>query len=1116
MDILKILNILEENQVFLSLDGEDLEISFEQDEIGDEIIELLKSNKQLLVDYLKKVQKQDAFKSIPTADVSENYELSSSQMRLWILSQFEEASLAYNMPFHIVLDSSYEIPLLKKAINCVIERHEILRTVFKSNDNGQIRQWVIPASEFSFEAEVVDYSLSADAKALADKAILEDSYKKFDLEKGPLLRAIFFRISPTETVFYYNMHHIISDGWSMEVLSTDVIRHYNVIKNDSGEKIAPLAIQYKDFAVWQQNLLNSKKGQESKEYWSTILKNPVSTFHFPSANSRPLEKTFSGYKLKYYLQENEFRKLKNFSSQYSGSLFNTILAVWNLVFYKYTGNEELIIGTPYAGRFHTDLESQIGFYVNTIVLKNTINPDVNFADFYKSVVKNTLEAINHQNYPFDALLDDIKLDKDFSRNPIFDVMIALQNSSDVSVDLDGQLGQIIEIGKCYSKFDFEINHYEEGNTLAVQFEYNTDIYERESIEQLLRGFQFVLNTVLDNPELDLVAVPVADKSTVMDEIMRFNSTEVSLDSTLTVVDLIEEQFTSNADALALVYNEEHYNYKELGILVNQFCHYLKDEHGVSSGDLVGLQLDRSSAMVIAIVSTLKMGGCYVPLGMDYPEERVSQILNDSGIKTIIRESAVTEFFENRTRYQENFTHDIKPESSAYCIFTSGSTGVPKGVVNIHSGLYNRLLWMAAYLGTDSKGIYFQKTPYTFDVSVWEFILPLMSGGTLVVCAPEGHKDPEYLKQTIESEGISVIHFVPSMLGAFLDHINKGDVSELKHVICSGEELPSRMVEQVREKLPQVRIHNLYGPTEASIDVTALDVTDSDVSHGVTIGRPVWNTHIYIVDHKMNLLPAGIPGELLISGVQVAKGYLNLPELTSERFIADPFKEGSKIYRTGDVAYWKNDGTIQYMGRIDNQVKIRGNRIELGEVENAILEYEGIKQAVVAAKIVDNENVLAAYYLTEAGFEVDKAELRKYLRAKLPDYMQPGFYVHIETIPMTSSGKVDRKALPDILENDLIKRQYVAPKNETEEKLIGLWKEVLGVEEIGVEDDFFELGGHSLKIIKLYELIKQKLSGDIDVTHLFSMTTVRLQAQFINKYSANSIEEDKMSIVEIAF
>ena len=1116
MDILKILNILEENSVFLSLDGEDLEISFEQDEIADNILDLLKENKQLLVDYLKKVQKQDVFQSIPNADVSESYELSSSQMRLWILSQFQEASLAYNMPFHIVLDSSYEVPVLKKAIDCVIERHEILRTVFKSNENGQIRQWIIPASEFSFEAEVVDYSQFPDAKSLADNAILEDSGKNFDLEKGPLLRAMFFIISPTETVFYCNMHHIISDGWSMEVLSTDVIRHYNVLKNNSGEKITPLAIQYKDYAAWQQNLLHSKKGEESKAYWSNILKNPISGFHFPSAYTRPVEKTFSGYRLKYYLQENEFKKLKDFSSQYSGSLFNTILAIWNLIFYKYTGNNECIIGTPYAGRFHTDLESQIGFYVNTIVLKNTINPEGNFVDFYKLVVKNTLEAINHQNYPFDALLDDIKLEKDFSRNPIFDVMVALQNSTDVAVDLSGQLGQIIDIGKSYSKFDFEINHYEEGNTLAIQFEYNTDIYQRETIEQLLHGFQFVLNTVLDNLDLNLTDVPVADRTMVFDKVMQFNSTEVSFDSKVTVVDLIEDQITSNSSSIALVYNEERYSYKELGILVNQFCHYLKDEQGVSSGELVGLQLDRSSAMVIAIVSTLKIGGCYVPLGMDYPEERVSRILNDSGIKKVIRQSEIAQFFENRSRYSEDFTHNIEPESSAYCIFTSGSTGVPKGVVNIHSGLYNRLLWMQSYLGSESNGIYFQKTPYTFDVSVWEFLLPLMCGGTLVVCAPEGHKDPEYLKQTIESEGISVIHFVPSMLGAFLEHMNKGDVSGLKHLICSGEELPSRMVEKVREKMPQVRIHNLYGPTEASIDVTALDVTDSDVSHGVTIGRPVWNTSIYIVDNKMNLLPAGIPGELLISGVQVAKGYLNLPELTNERFVADPFKEGSKIYRTGDVAYWKPDGTIQYMGRIDSQVKIRGNRIELGEVEKVLLEYDGIKQAVVSSKKVDNENVLVAYYLTEIGSEVDKVELRKYLRAKLPDYMQPDFYVLLKSIPMTSSGKVDRNALPDIIENDLIRRRYVAPKNETEEKLIILWKEVLGVEEIGVEDDFFELGGHSLKIIKLYELIKTNLSKDINVTHLFSMTTIRLQAQSINKYSANSIEEDNVSIVEIAF
>lgn len=1115
MDIIKIVNILEEHHVFLSLDGEDLEISFEQDEIPDSIINLLKTNKPLLVEYLKKVQKQDVFQHIPAVEQAESYALSSSQMRLWVLSQFEEASLAYNMPFQMVLDSSYEIPLLKKAINAVIERHEILRTVFKSNQSGQIRQWIIPASEFSFEAEVVDYSQFPDAGSLAAKAIADDANKKFDLEKGPLLRASFFILSPSETLFYYNMHHIISDGWSVDVVGGDVMNHYEVLKNNSGTKIAPLTLQYKDYASWQQDLLRSEKGEESKAYWSGVLENPTAAFQLPVAAKRPVEKTFSGHKIKYYLQDKECKKIKDFSSQYAGSLFNSLLSIWNLVFFKFTGNNECIIGTPYAGRFHLDLENQIGFYVNTIVLKNTVKTGSTFADFYKTVVTNTLEAINHQNYPFDALLDTIKVEKDFSRNPIFDVMVALQNGGEVAVDISQSSGEIIDLGKCHVKFDFEINHFEEGDTIAIQFEYNTDIYQRQTIEQLIRSFQFVLNTVLEHPDLDLSDVPVVDKAALFEEITRFNRTEVALDTTANVLDLIQEQIVANSSGVALVYNEERYSYKEFGILVNKFCHYLK-EQGVSSGDFVGLQLDRSSGMVVAIVAILKAGGCYIPLGVDYPEVRVSQIVSSSGIKKVIREAEISLFFENLSQYPDDYTHSINSESSAYCIYTSGSTGVPKGVVNSHAGLYNRLLWMRSYLGNDSKGIYFQKTPYTFDVSVWEFLLPFMSGGTLVVCAPEGHKDPGYLKQTIETEGISVVHFVPSMLGAFLEQINKNEVTGLKQLICSGEELPSWMVEQVREKMPRARIHNLYGPTEASIDVTAIDVTDLEVSNGVSIGRPVWNTSIYIVDSKMNLLPPGIPGELLISGVQVAKGYLNLPEQTKERFITDPFKAGNKIYRTGDIAYWKSDGTIQYLGRMDNQVKIRGNRIELGEVEKAILEYDGIKQVVVAAKKVDKENVLVAYYLPEIGFEIGKVDLRKYLRTRLSDYMQPGFYVKIESIPMTSSGKADRNALPDVREKDLIRRNYVAPKNETEEKLIELWKEVLGVEEVGVEDDFFELGGHSLKIIKLYELIKKELSEDIDVTHLFSMTTIRLQAQNINKCATNSVVEDQTNIVEIDF
>ncbi|MRX40050.1 amino acid adenylation domain-containing protein, partial [Flavobacterium sp. LC2016-23] len=454
---------------------------------------------------------------------------------------------------------------------------------------------------------------------------------------------------------------------------------------------------------------------------------------------------------------------------------------------------------------------------------------------------------------------------------------------------------------------------------------------------------------------------------------------------------------------------------------------------------------------------------------------------------------------------------------AYCIYTSGSTGNPKGVLNHHAGLYNRLVWMKEYLKVDEKEVFLQKTPYTFDVSVWELILPFLTGSSLVIAKPEGHKDVVYLQDIISKKQVSIVHFVPSMLGVFLLDADGEKCKSLAHIVCSGEELPALMAQECKEKFANAQLHNLYGPTEAAIDVTAINLSEIDVlKEGVSIGKPIANTSIYIVNHSLELQPFGVPGELLISGIQVARGYLNLPELTQDRFIADPFREGYQVYRTGDIAQWKSDGSIHYMGRIDNQVKIRGNRIELGEVENAIMAYGGIQQAVATPKEVNGEKVLVAYYLLERGTEIDKAAIRTYLQGKLPEYMVPGFYVVLENLPMTSSGKVDRKALPGIGGDDLIRREYKAPGNPTEEKLATIWQDILGIEQVGITDNFFELGGTSFQLIKLQKMIELLWPDKMVISDLFEFNSIKDIAVFINRDSGETDleEKDEMKFFEI--
>ncbi len=1107
MEILNILNRLEENQVSISLDGNDLEVNFSQEEVPDEIIDLLKANKTILVDHLGKLQGEENFLKIPKIDQQESYLLSSSQMRLWVLSQFDEASLAYNLPFSIDLDGAYDISIFNKAIAAAIERHEILRTVFKPNSDGEIRQWIIPYNQFKFECQFHDLSTSQDARAVAEQMVLEDTYKYFDLENGPLFRATFFRLSEEKYVFYYNMHHIISDGWSMEVLAKDVFDYYNAYKNDTSVTINPLRIQYKDFAAWQQEQLDADGLQESKKYWKAILKDTLPVLNLPTNKKRPAIKTYVGNRLKTRLSNEVLQNIKSFTQDQEGSIFSTVVAIWKILFYQYTQEKDFIIATPSAGRFHSDLEDQIGFYVNTLVLRNEIDPEKNFISNYQKIKDNTLAAINHQVYPFDALVEDASIKRDTSRSAIFDVMIAFQN---IGKNIDSEIEikdneTIEELGPCYAKFDIEINLYEEYGQLVVLIEYNKDVYENEMIKQMLQHFKTLASALLETPHEKVKNVSILTPEEKHLVLNKFNDTNIAYDNDKTIVDLLEEQVIASPEQVAVKFNDLQYTYAELDHLSNQMATYLKDTYTVGTNDLVGIQLERSERMPLSIISILKAGAAYVPIGVDYPKERVDYIVKDAKLKVVINEEEWSKFSSKKDKYAGDcLLQKPAPGDLAYCIYTSGSTGKPKGVLNQHAGLYNRLEWKKAYLNVTGSEIFLQKTPYTFDVSVWEFILPVITGSTLVVAKPEGHKDPEYLKEIINREGVNIIHFVPSMLGLFLQFLKSGDTPSLQHIVCSGEELPAQMVSKSKSLISNANIHNLYGPTEAAIDVTAIDLTNVDTNVlGVSIGKPIANTKIYIVNEGLHPQPIGIPGELLISGIQVAKGYLNLDDLTQERFIEDPFMPGERVYRTGDIASWEIDGTIKYLGRGDNQVKIRGNRIELGEIENALAKFDSIKQLVVVAKLVDGEKTLVAYLVPKEETLINKSEIKTALQQSLPEYMVPTFFVVLEKMPLTSSGKINRKLLPEISDGDVIKNNYKAPKSKLEIELVDIWEEVLNMKDIGVTDNFFDLGGHSLKAGQLINIYAKRFSVKLKLKNIFNARTIEEHAEMIKSADVTS-------------
>lgn len=1102
-----LLSELENHNIQISLNRDNLDLSFDGTEIDQNLLNEIRTHKSELIDYLKKYAHFNKNEHIDPIDKNNSYQLSDTQRRLWVLCQFENASNAYNMPTRIYLEGEYDSAKFVFAIAAVLERHEILRTLFKKDENDEIRQWIQPLEALNFQLDYKDFTNEVSPIAKAENYIAEDSFKAFDLEKGPLVRASLLQVAANSYIFYYNMHHIISDGWSMEILGRDVMSYYNFYQNDTPLILPELKIQYKDYAAWQIKQIDNDVLSNSKKYWSERFNGDLPTIALPSQKKRPKIKTFSGHSFSTQIPFELTQGLRNLSQEAGGSLFMALLSVWKVLIYRYTSQEDLIVGTAVAGRDHTDLEDQIGFYVNTIAFRNTIVPEDTFNQNFARIKTSTLEAYNHQMYPFDRLVEDLNVVRDSSRSPIFEVMFTIQNLGDRQAKKQFEVSDaIIDLGESKSKFDLAVTFEELGEHLSFVITYNSDVYEKTMITQLMIHFKSLLKELVKNPDQKISAIdylcPIEKNVLLLD----FNTTEVSYPKHQTVLDLFEEQAVSNPEKIAVSYEQHKLTYRELEEKSRQLAQYFIG-NGIEK-QLIPICVDRSLEMVIGILGILRSGNGYVPVEGSFPQERIQYILEDVESYYVVTNTVYASLFDtvkiiNLDTFEYNLQNTaainikISPTDLAYCIYTSGTTGVPKGVINEHGGLLNRLLWMQNDLQINSDSVLLHKTPYVFDVSVWELIMPFIAGAQLVIAKPNGHKDPEYLLDIIEGEAISIVHFVPSMFGMFLEYAVEEKCKNLSHIICSGEALPIQMVQKFKEIFKKVKLHNYYGPTEAAIDVTAIDLTESGLQKDtVSIGKPVANTKIYIVDKALNLQPLGAVGELLIGGIQVARGYLNKVELTEEKFIESPFTKGDRLYKTGDLARWSPDGTIDYIGRKDNQVKIKGHRIELGEIEHALSNYEEISNSVIIVRERNENKYLVAYYTAKQ--EQDALELRNFLQSKLPIYMVPEDFMYLKEFPLTVNGKLDVKSLPDV--EVTVGNNYVAPSSELEEQLVEIWANVLKLDKevISVNRNFFELGGNSMDIIVLNNRINLEFNTSISVTEMFGLSTILEVKEFILK------------------
>ncbi len=1135
MEVTSLIKELRENKVAVKLVDDQLEVSLLGDSITPELLGKLKANKQGMVDYLSAISSSNNFQEIPKIAKSESYSVSNAQLRIWLESQDIEASIAYHMPFEIYLQDGCNLDFLEKSIQYVIKRHEILRTVFRYNEDKELRQYILPEESVEFKLGCQDFSQEDRSEEQAQKFISDYSNLPFDLSNDLLIKASVLQYSDDTSIFFCVLHHSICDAWSIPVLKQEILSAYSSFQSGKVPELPALNIQYKDYVSWNKNNLEDESLNTQKSYWLNQFKDEIPVFDFPAKNARPTIKTYNGQTLKASFGSVLTEKIKDYQQEKGGSLFMVMLSTLYVMLSRYTGNDDLVVGSPFAAREHVDLKNQIGFYTNTLALRNRIDGGDSFNSFFEKVKKSVLEAYNNQQYPFDRLVKDLKLKKDLSRNPIFDVMLVVLPSDQntvTQIELESEDEIVVLKANKTSKFDFLFYVEETQGDLALRIEYNTDIYDEELVRQFIGDYKKMTNLLLSKPKQSMSSINYLPETGLVNstiDLQEYNSQ--------TVMEMFEAQVARTPDATALCYKNKKLTYLELNEEANQIANYLREQYPQIKGKNIGVLLGRSQFNVTAMFGILKAGACYVPIDIQYQEERKNFILKDAKIDVVLSTSEIAALsnveavkvieldtfdFSNCKKNNPTILNELG--ESAFVIYTSGSTGNPKGVAQTHRMLNNLIQWNKYDANIPSGLKHLQYCSFSFDVSLQDCWFVLSSGGTLYI-TPESMKiDFPRLAEYIVTNKIEVLSFPFSALSNFFKYIDedfeKGQ--SLRHIISSGEQLTldKAMVDFFIES-PEIKLHNHYGPSETHVVTShTISAERGDIIRHVPIGRPLPNTTIYLLDKQQQPVPKNVTGEIYVGGANVANGYLNLPDLTAERFIENPFRKGERLYKTGDLAFLDMNGVLNYLGRGDNQVKIRGYRIELNAIKNKLLTRTEIHQVHVDVLEHNDENVIAAYVCAET--EVDKQELKSHLRKSLPEYMVPAYIMQLDQMPLTSNGKVNKKQLPKINETSITKANYIPPETSTEKEIATLWEMLLSISTVGLNDNFFELGGHSLHITRMLYDINETFGINLSIKNILSSQNIQELAQvideeilFANGISTNqsvNIENQKKSTV----
>ncbi|TDO73427.1 surfactin family lipopeptide synthetase A [Flavobacterium chryseum] len=1072
-------------------DGQ-LDIKAPKGVLDEELLIEIKTKKEDLINLIGKYTKDKANEKnqIPVAPKSEHYPLSSSQKRLWVLSQIDTANFSYNIPGLQVIEEVLNVNAFMLATQDLFNRHEILRTVFKSLDNEDVRQFVIAAEDFEFPFQQIDVD---NDEVKLNEILAEVKNTIFDLEKGPLFKGVLVRVTDNKWVFSYNMHHIISDGWSMDIMINELLNNYILRRKDEFVSGLPLKIHYKDYAVWQQQRLADKEFDKEKNYWLTNLEGDLPTLAHFGDNPRPAIMTYNGSVVKRTIETLLIQRFKSFCQEQEGTLFMGCLSILNVLLHKYTEQEDFIIGSPVSGRTHKDLADQIGFYVNTVALRTQLEADNSFKEIFQQNKISTLNAIENQNYPFDELLDNLNVKRDLSRSPLFDVMISVQNENQLNQKAD-DLSYNEFLDRRVSKYDLTFTFVEKAASLTVELEYNMDIFSKETASTLLYHLENLLVEVLKNPSEEIKSINCLDSEEQFELLENFNNTEKQYPDTGSIVSFFREQVQKTPQNTALVYKDVSFTYLELDALSNQLSNYLEKQYLLDNEDFIAILLQKNEWQIIAILAILKAKCAYVPIASDYPESRIQFILEDTKCKLVITEEEIANFLNVQAEYSDVKTSSpLSPSHLAYVMYTSGSTGVPKGALIEHGGVI-RLVKENNYVQLTGKEALLSTGSFSFDATTFEYWSMLLNGGKLVLCDENTLLSPHELSKIIKEEGITIMWFTVGLLNQIIDD-NIELFEGLDTILAGGDKLSFTHIDRLQRSYPHLEIINGYGPTENTTFSLTHKIGILNNTN-IPIGKPITNSTVYILDKNDNLVPKGVMGEICLGGAGLSRGYLNQPKLTREKFVSHIFKGNERLYKTGDLGRWLKDGTVEFLGRKDNQIKLRGYRIELGEIESVLSQHEAVNSSLVMVhQDNENEKVLVAYITVNT--PVNISNLKQWLSERLPYYMVPNYLEVLDIFPLNVNGKVDRSKLPLPESINFDKREeYTEPATAFEKSLAKLWEEVLGISKVGLEDNFFDIGGHSLKATKLISKIHKEFQVKLKLKDLFVHASLQSQCKLI--------------------